>query len=383
MDMTHFPPTNAPLPTPEERAPQELYEEAHRNFTIGYSDVVLRDPETERFFFPTRGIEPEKGKTWFIGGRIAVGKTVEESAAQHVEHDTGLSIAAGRFTPVSHFSIAHVTDRQGQESLVRHAQNNVLVANLKPNEVEALDATVAEGKLTSEYSGGEWYDPKTSKKELPAPLKQFLRDFFDHEVKMEALQTMAIEEDKAHEIKMPPKQTTLQEIVDVIADKNLPLYEDSKEKKRQDNLYRSADPDSDRILVTSYKDGFARDDHPGCLAWVLTPKSYIPSDNTYGPNKITNYRIYATDKGLVIKKIWRAVNEEDHLEEDLAEIRSYEDVGRVAVNMMERNNDIFANDLERDKFEDEKGLRAIGEQEAQELLSLVKEWQPLPVSVEK
>jgi len=192
--MTYFPPVNGPLPIPPQRAPQELYEEAHRNFTIGYSDVVLRNPESGEFFFPIRGIEPEKGSDWFIGGRIAVGETVEQSAARHVEHDTGLLIPSDRFTDVSHFGIAHVTEREGQGPLVRHAQNNVLVANLKPDEVEALNDIVANGKLTPEYSGGEWYDPKTNKKELPGPIKQFMRDLFGHEVMMEALHAMALEE---------------------------------------------------------------------------------------------------------------------------------------------------------------------------------------------
>ena len=194
--MTYFPPENGPLPVPPQRAPQQLYEDAHRNFTIGYSDVVLRNPDSGEFFFPVRDTEPEQGSDWFIGGRITVGETVEQSAARHVQHDTGLLIPAERFTDVSHFGIAHVTEREGQEPLVRHAQNSVLVANLKPEEVEALNHVVAGGKLSPEYSGGEWYNPETDKKELPGPLKQFMRDLFGHEVMIDALHTMAIEENE-------------------------------------------------------------------------------------------------------------------------------------------------------------------------------------------
>jgi hypothetical protein len=50
--------------------------------------------------------------------------------------------------------------------------------------------------MSSEYSGGEWYDPQTDKRqELPDPLKQFLRDYFSHEVIMDGLYTMAIKEE--------------------------------------------------------------------------------------------------------------------------------------------------------------------------------------------
>ena len=194
--MTYFPPENKSVPPSDQRASQDLYEEAHRNFTIGYGDVVLRDPQNGNFFFPRRSIEPEKGSRWFIGGRMAVGETVEESAARHVRNDTGLPISAGRFAEASHFGIAHVTERQGKEPLVRHAQNTVLVANLKPDEVAALNHVISDGKLSTEYSGGEWYDPKTDKDELPGPLKQFLHDFSDSTVMESALHTMALEEDK-------------------------------------------------------------------------------------------------------------------------------------------------------------------------------------------
>ncbi|HUD10559.1 MAG TPA: hypothetical protein VMR28_02680 [Candidatus Saccharimonadales bacterium] len=163
--MTHFPPKNQPLPIPDEPyVSQELYEAAHKNFAIGYTDVVLRDPESGKFFFPTRGVEPEKGKTWFIGGRIAVGDTIEQSAARHVKHDAGLVIPSSRFSDVSHFSIAHVTERPGREQLVRHALNNVLVANLKPEEVQTLNDKVADNKMSKEYSGGAWYNPELIRK---------------------------------------------------------------------------------------------------------------------------------------------------------------------------------------------------------------------------
>ena len=185
------------------------------------------------------------------------------------------------------------------------------------------------------------------------------------------------------ETKKSPEQATLQEIVDVITGKNLPVYDKPDMKMSQGNLYRSPDPNSDRVLATSYKNGFyGYADHADCLAWVLTPKSYIPSDSTYGINKITNYRIYETEEGLTIKKIWRAVNREDYLIESPANIADHDDMGRLIMNMMERTNTQLANDLERDKFEDEHGLRVIDEQEAQELLSLVREWQPLPPSTE-
>lgn len=194
MPQTYFPPENGPLPAQGLHASQELYEDANRNFTIGYSDVVLRNPETGEFFFPTRAVEPEKDSIWFIGGRIAVGETTGESAARHVQDDTGLSIPSHRFSEVSHFGIAHTTEREGQEPMFRHAQNTVLVAHLTPDEVEALNSVVSEGKLNSEYSGGEWYNPETGNKELSGPLRQFLRDYFSHGVMMDAIHDQAEEE---------------------------------------------------------------------------------------------------------------------------------------------------------------------------------------------
>jgi ADP-ribose pyrophosphatase YjhB (NUDIX family) len=194
--MTYFPAEKGQLPKADLRVPQALYDEAHRSFPIGYSDVVLRNPATGEFFFPIRDIEPRKGTEWFIGGRGAVGESVEQSAVRHVQHDTGLELTPDRFTDVSNFEIADIQEREGQEDHVRQAKDTVLVADLKPDEIEALNETVKAGKLRAEYSGGEWYDPKTGKKDLPGPLKQFMRDFFSHQVMMGALQTMAEEEDK-------------------------------------------------------------------------------------------------------------------------------------------------------------------------------------------
>lgn len=187
--MAHFFPADEfPAPSPS-HAPDDVYHGAHKYFQIGYTDVVLRNPATGEIFLPTRAIEPEKGSIWFVGGRTNAGETTQESAARHVEDDTGLSIAPGSFSEVSHFGIAHVTPR------VRDAKNTVLVANLKPDEVSKLNSTVSEGGLSKEYESGKWYDPKTVKREtLPAPVRQFLRDYFDHQTMISALQDAAEEE---------------------------------------------------------------------------------------------------------------------------------------------------------------------------------------------
>lgn len=195
--MTYFPPKNGKLPVHPEWVPKAEFEAAHRNFVIGYADVALRDPATGRFFFPTRNIEPEKGSTWLIGGRMLPGESTQEGAARHVLRDTKLPIIPGRFVDVSDFGIAHVIELPDQEPQGRHAKNTVLVANLKPDEVGALDTLVSERGLSKEYDGGRWYDPETDDRdELPDPLKQFLRDYFDRQVMITGLHAMAREDDR-------------------------------------------------------------------------------------------------------------------------------------------------------------------------------------------
>ncbi len=189
--MTYFPPQGNELPIPKRLAPYETYKAAHENFVIAYTDIVLRNPETDELFLPIRGIEPEKGKRWFVGGRMNLGETTGQSAARHVLHDTGLDIAPGMFAEVSHWDIAHAG------SQTRHASNTVLVANLKPEEVARLDDTLAQERLSAEYWGGAWYDPNHEDPAiLPDPVRQFLRDYFDHRVMINALHGMALAEDE-------------------------------------------------------------------------------------------------------------------------------------------------------------------------------------------
>ncbi len=196
--MTYFSPADRPLPTPNRSwAPQDVYDAAHLYFPIVYNDVALRNMATGEFFFPTRAIEPERGSIWFIGGRAAMGRDLQHGAAEHVERDTKLLIAPGRFLEVSHFGISHVTEQPGGEVRGRHAGNTVLVANLTEEEVEKLNITVASGGLSAEYTGAGWYDPVTDRSRLSPPVQQFLRDYFDHTVMMNALHQSANEENIA------------------------------------------------------------------------------------------------------------------------------------------------------------------------------------------
>jgi ADP-ribose pyrophosphatase YjhB (NUDIX family) len=191
--MTYFPPENAPLPIPQEQASDALYQAAHENFVIAYTDLVVRNPQTNEFFFPVRGVEPEKGNLWFVGGRMEINETFGESAARHLKKDAGLEIDPSRFIDASHFGIGHVVERDNQDPHVRHADNTVMLVNLKPDEVAAFNKV----KLSGEYAkGGVWYNPDKSKEKLTGPVKQFLRDYFGYQVKMGALEDLAKEEDQ-------------------------------------------------------------------------------------------------------------------------------------------------------------------------------------------
>ncbi|HSX53095.1 MAG TPA: NUDIX domain-containing protein [Patescibacteria group bacterium] len=196
--MSFFQDENEPFPIPTERASLELYKAAHANFAIGYTDLVPRDPKTGKLFFVKRAIEPQKGASWFIGGRITPGKTNGESAAEHLEKDTGIKAGPGRFQEVSHWTITHVTPSEGEEGPdVRHCQNTVLVIDLTPEEIQKLN----EGKLSDEYDGesGKWFDPeKIDKTEFLPPVRQFFRDYFSHEVMMDAIHSQAVEEYRHH-----------------------------------------------------------------------------------------------------------------------------------------------------------------------------------------
>ncbi len=195
-----FFPANEPFPTPAKRTSDELYNDAHANFAVGYTDVAPRDPQTGKFLFLKRVIPPTTGVPWFIGGRIIPGKTNAESAAAHLKDDTHIAASSDRFKEVSHWTITHVEPATASEKEhVRHCQNTVLTIDLTPAEIERLAQEDAAGTLSEEYepNSAEWFDPSTDDaSRLQPPVRQFLRDYFSHEVMMTALHTMALEENE-------------------------------------------------------------------------------------------------------------------------------------------------------------------------------------------
>ena len=70
--------------------PLPLYKKIHASVPVLCVDVVVVNSEGH-FLLVKRANEPEKGKWWFLGGRVFRGERVKEAALRKVKEETGLS----------------------------------------------------------------------------------------------------------------------------------------------------------------------------------------------------------------------------------------------------------------------------------------------------
>lgn len=200
MSGQHF--TGGEMPhTPTKFLPNELMTQVEANVVYACTDVVLQDPATRMVFLGSRQIEPQKGP-WLVGGRNAYGHSIEENATKQVGNDLGIDVDPSRFRHVATYSTDFPVASPGREDHGRHTQNAVMLANLKPDEVQAINEKVATGDIRDEYKGGKWHtraEIADKNSDFPYAIKQLVRDLNDYDLLNDARHDAALQEDKARE----------------------------------------------------------------------------------------------------------------------------------------------------------------------------------------
>lgn len=188
MSGEHF--TGGEMPhQPIHRIDLELYEGVEANIVYGCTDVLLRDSSTGRVFLGDRQTEPQLGP-WLVGGRNKYATGITENAALQVKNDLGLELAETRFEHIATYSTDFPIAAPGREDHGRHTMNAVMMADLTPEEVAALNSKVVSHEIRDEYSSGSWYDVHditSPESDFPDALKQMVRDLYQHDTMKDAV----------------------------------------------------------------------------------------------------------------------------------------------------------------------------------------------------
>lgn len=163
--------------------PDHLMSDVEKNIVYACTDVTLRDPQTGKIFLGTRQTEPQLGP-WLIGGRDAYGLGPNENAARQVKNDLGLDVSPTHFKFLTEYSTVFPSASANRHEHGRHTKNSVMLLDMSPDQVAALDKRVADGEIRDEYASGAWYDPSEIAKadsDFPDLLKQMVRDLHDYD----------------------------------------------------------------------------------------------------------------------------------------------------------------------------------------------------------
>lgn len=107
--------TSAPFDDPLFRqrvGSDEVYGQALSSLVIDCVDLLIYNPETEKFLIGTRQQEPHAGD-WVIGGRMVAGDTVAEAASRNMKRELGLDINTDKLRDVGHYQL--VWDSRAQQ----------------------------------------------------------------------------------------------------------------------------------------------------------------------------------------------------------------------------------------------------------------------------
>lgn len=92
------------FPVVRKKISEKIYKEIHRNLPIVCVDLVVTDGK--KFFLAKRTNEPEKGKWWFLGGRVLKNEKLKEAVIRSLKREMGIGGKIEKFLGFHEFFLA-------------------------------------------------------------------------------------------------------------------------------------------------------------------------------------------------------------------------------------------------------------------------------------